>query len=292
MTRRLAVIVNPSAGGGRALRAADRARAELARRGAPFRDVDTTGLEHAREAAGEAAAGGETVVAVGGDGLVGALSGVVRGTEGSLAIVPGGRGNDFARALGVPSDPAAAAALAVDGQERLVDVGEVDGAPFVGIASLGLDSAANAIAGGSRVPGKLVYAYAGLRALAGWRHAAFEVSVDGREHRLTGYSVAVANSSVYGGGMKLVPHAELDDGRLDVLMVAEHSKLRFLLAIPKVFRGRHVDDPNARFDRGEVVEVRADPPFTVYADGEPVAEAPATVRVVPRCLRVIAPDTP
>lgn len=289
MSRRLALIVNPAAGGGRAPRAARAAAAELERRGATFRVVESASPEHARRAAAEAAQGGETVVAVGGDGMIGVLAGALRDTGAGLALVPAGRGNDLARVLGVPLDPAAAAGLAVDGGERLIDVGEVHGTSFLGIASFGFDSAATRIANASRVPGKLVYVYAGLRALASWRDAAFEVSVDGRDHRLTGYTVAVANSGAYAGGVKLAPHAELDDGRLDLVMIAAQPKARFALQIPRAFRGAHVDDPTIRFDRGEVIELRADRPFTLYADGDPVGETPATVRVAPRCLRVIAP---
>ena len=289
MSRRLALIVNPTAGGGRGRRAAREVEAELCRRGGEFRTVEATGLDHAREAAVAAAEGEETVAAVGGDGLVGALAGALRHRPVALALVPAGRGNDLARVLGVPRDPAAAARLALEGEERLIDVAEIHGTPFVAMASFGLDSEAARIAGESRVPGRLVYPYGGLRALAGWRHATFQVAVDGREHGFTGYSVTVANARSYGGGMLLVPHAELDDGRLDVLMVSARSKLRLLLQLPRVFRGTHVNDPMVRFDRGQAIEVRADRPFTVYADGEPVGDLPTTARVVPRCLRVIAP---
>ena len=289
MTRRLALIVNPSAGGGRAASVAQAARSELHRRGASYRVIETTGLDHAREAAADAARGGETVVAVGGDGLTGALAGALRHSPGSLALVPAGRGNDLARVLGVPLDPAGAARVAVEGEERLIDLGEVHGRAFAAMASFGLDSEAARIANESRVPGRLVYAYGGLRALMGWRHAGFEVSVDGREHHFSGYSVAVANARSYGGGMLLVPHAELDDGRLDVLMVSAASRLRLLLQLPRVFRGTHVGDPMVGFERGEVIQLRADRPFTVYADGEPVGELPATARVDRHCLRVIAP---
>ena len=123
--------------------------------------------------------------------------------------MPGGRGNDFARVLGIPTDPAEAARLAVEGQERLLDVANVDGTPFVGIASFGFDSDANRIANEAKlVKGNLVYLYAALRALVAWKPAHFTVDVDGERHEFTGYSVAVGNSKVYGGGMFVLP-----DGR-------------------------------------------------------------------------------
>lgn len=290
MSRRFAVLVNPAAAGGRARRALPEVVRELNLRSAEHRVIQPGSLDEARGAAAEAAAGGDTVMTLGGDGLVGPIAGVLRGAETALAIVPGGRGNDLARVLAIPSDPRAAVRLAVEGSERLIDVAEVNGAPFVGIASLGFDSDANRIANESKaIRGNLVYVYAAMRALSAWRPAAFAVVVDGRRHELAGYSVAVGNSKAYGGGMWLLPQAELDDGRLDVLMVEDHSKLKFLRDIPKVFKGTHIRDPLAHLLSGERVEVSADRPFVVYADGDPIAQLPATMTVGKRVLRVIAP---
>lgn len=290
MTRRFALLPNPAAGGGRSGRILPEVAGELDRLGLPHRTIRAPSLDRAREEAQRAGDAGETVVAIGGDGLVGPVAGALRGSAGTLLIVPAGRGNDFARVLGVPRGPREAARLGASGVERMLDVGEVNGSPFVGIASLGFDSVANRIANESRVVrGNLVYLYAALRALAGWRPARFDVTVDGERHVTVGYSVAVANSKAYGGGMFVVPHAELDDGRLDVLMVGHKPKLRFLLDVPKVFRGSHVRDPAALFLRGDRVEVAADRPFTVYADGDPIAELPIRVTVARRALRVLVP---
>ena len=288
--RRLALFANPASAGGRALAAMPAVESQLAHLGVHYRVVDTMGVEHAREEARAAAESGETVVAVGGDGLVGCMAGALRGQAGALAIVPSGRGNDFARVLKIPTEPHEAARVAVDGKERVVDIGLANGRPFVGIASLGFDSDANRIANEARlVKGNLVYLYAALRALAGWKHANFRVTVDGTQRDVVGYSVAIGNSKAYGGGMFVFPQAKLDDGLLDVLTVEQHGKLRWLAAVPKVFKGTHVDSPYGRFDTGEVVEVVADRPFTVYADGDPIAELPLTVTVEKASLRVIVP---
>jgi YegS/Rv2252/BmrU family lipid kinase len=273
------------------VRALAEVRDELDRLRAGYRVLDTRSLDHAREEAAAAAAAGQTVVAIGGDGLVGCLAGALASTTSALGIVPGGRGNDFARVLGIPADAKEAARLVVDGKERLVDVADVNGHPFVGIASVGFDSDANRLANETkRVKGDLVYLYAGLRTLVEWKPATFEVTVDGEHHSVTGYGVSVANSKAYGGGMYLVPHAELDDGRLDVLLSAKDSKLHHLTLMPKVFKGTHVDDPSIRWLAGSVIEVSADRPFTMYADGDPIAELPVTLRVSKQALRVIAPS--
>jgi YegS/Rv2252/BmrU family lipid kinase len=290
VSRRFALLVNPASGGGRSLRSLPAVIAELDRLQAPHRTVTTRSMEHAAAEAAQAAGNGETVLAVGGDGLLRPVAAALKGTDSAVALVPSGRGNDLARVLGIPRDPAEAARMAVEGAERRLDVASVDGTPFLGIASFGFDSDANRIANEAKlIKGDAVYLYAALRALAAWKPAAFEVTVDGTRHTATGYSVAVGNSRSYGGGMLLLPHAELDDGKLDVLLSGDASKLAFLRELPKVFKGNHLDSPHVTVLRGEEIEVSSDRPFVIYADGDPIGATPATMRVEPRALRVIGP---
>ncbi len=264
---------------------------ELRRLGADFHTEQTLDAAHAHELAREAGLEGQTVVSVGGDGLLRPLAAALRDTDGALAVVPAGRGNDFARVLGVPEDPVAAARIAVGGTERMIDVADANGETYIGIASLGFDSDANRIANESRViRGNLVYLYSALRALASWRCASFTLTVDGERHELRGYSVAVANSRAYGGGMYIAPQAELDDGLLDVVAITEVSRPRFLMNLPRVFRGRHINDPIVFTHRGAEITVDAERRFRVYADGDPIADVPVTMTVAPRCLRVIGPS--
>ena len=263
---------------------------ELRRLGADFRSVQTLDAGHARELAAEAGQAGDTVVSVGGDGLLRPLAAALRDTDGALAVVPAGRGNDFARVLGVPEDPLVAARIAVQGKERMIDVAQAGGEVYLGIASLGFDSDANRIANESRViRGNMVYLYSALRALASWKCASFTVTVDGERHELRGYSVAVANSKAYGGGMYIAPDAELDDGLLDVVAIREVSRLRFLANMPKVFRGNHLNEPSVFTHRGSEITVEAERRFRVYADGDPIADVPVTMTVAKRCLRVVGP---
>jgi YegS/Rv2252/BmrU family lipid kinase len=290
LSRRFALLVNPASAGGKALKALPVVHETLDRLGAPHRTVTTRSSEHAAEEAARAAAQGETVAALSGDGLLRPLAGALKGTSAALAVIPCGRGNDLARVLGIPTDPAEAAQLAVDGPEKLLDVAEVDGTPFVGIASFGFDSEANRIANEAKlIKGNAVYLYAALRALAAWKPAAFSVIVDGERHDVSGYSVAVGNSKAYGGGMFVLPEAELDDGKLDVLISKDTSKLAFLRGVFQTFKAAHVDSPNAQFLRGATIEVSSDRPFVIYGDGDPIGTTPATMRVEQRCLRVIVP---
>ena len=287
----LALIANPVAGGGRGRRALRAACAELDGRGVAYRAMTTSSGTHAVELAREVVERGtERVVAVGGDGHVASVAGTVRGSDASLAVVPAGRGNDLARVLGIPSDPAEAIAVALEGTPRAIDVGEVNGAPFLGIASLGFDSDANRIANESRLRGNAVYLYAALRALAAWKPARFTLSLDGRERVVTGYSVGACNSRTYGGGMNAAPEALLDDGLFDVMWCERMSRLRFLTRVlPGLFKGTHTRLPEVGMERAAEVRVEADRPFEVYADGDRIGELPARVTMSDRRVSIVVP---
>lgn len=286
----LALLVNPCSAGGRTLKLLPALERDLDSRRLSFRVARTRGLEHAAELALGAAAAGELPVVVGGDGLVGAVGGALAGSETPLAIVPGGRGNDLARVLSIPAEPAAAVAALAAGETRRIDVGEANGRRFLGIASTGFDAVANRIANETTwLRGNLVYAYAGIRALAGWKPARFTIAVDGERTRFSGYSVAAANSSTYGGGMVLAPDADLCDGLLDVVTIGEGGKLRFLSNLPKVFKGTHVEEDQVHVFRAPRLELSASRPFRVYADGEHLTDLPASVRLLPRALSVVVP---
>lgn len=253
----------------------------------------TRDLDHARELAREAHGAGEIPVALSGDGLVGAVAGALSGREGAVfGILPGGRGNDLARVLGIPRDDTAAACrVLAQGRERPIDLGDVDGRPFVGIASLGFDSDANRIAneGPSRL-GPLVYAYGAIRALVSWRPARFTVELEGAPPTSHfGWAVACANNQAYGGGMHIAPDAELDDGLLDVVVTEQTSKPRFLRQLPRIFKGTHVRAPEVSVRRAASVRVDADRPFVVYADGDPIGTLPCTVSIRPRAVSVLVP---
>ena len=284
------LLVNPSAGGGRATRLLPQIERELATHELEYRIVRTTGLEHACSEAVEAAAAGDVIVVVSGDGLIGQVGGALVDSQGTLGIIPAGRGNDLARVLGIPTEITGAVDLLAGGVTRSIDVGEVNGSRFLGIASCGFDSDANRIANKARfVRGRLVYAYAALRALAAWKPARFVLGLDGERREVTGYSVAAANSKAFGGGMFLAPDAELDDGLLDVVTISQVGKLNYLRGLPKVFDGSHVDNDEVEVVRVAELRIEADRPFAVYADGDHLADLPATLRVLPRALRMIVP---
>jgi YegS/Rv2252/BmrU family lipid kinase len=289
--RTIALLVNPHAAGGRTLRLLDRVHARLRALGLPFETERTDSLLHGCELAREAASRGEVPVTLSGDGLIGAVAGALRDVPGAtLGVLPGGRGNDFARMAGIPLDVEAAVDVLAHGTPRPVDLAEAGGRTFLGVASIGFDSEANRIANEAPAAlGRLVYVYGALRALAGWQGARFTVEVDGAPVEFDGWSVAVANSGFYGGGMRIAPDARLDDGALDVVTLGECSRPRLVRLLAQVFRGTHVRDPRVTVRRGAEIRVSADRRFTVYADGDPIGHLPVTLRSVPGALHVLLP---
>lgn len=285
---RLQLVVNPTAGGGRASKRLP--DAERALMGHDLLVTPTRSLEHADELVASAVADDRVVVAMGGDGLVGRVAGAVAEHHGLMAVVPGGRGNDFARMVGIPKDVRGACAVVADGVETPVDLGEVDGHVFVGIASVGFDSEVQERVLRTRVPlGELVYLYGALATVLSWRHARFTVTTDGATESYSGWSAAVANSGYYGGGMHVAPSASVTDGLLDVVATSATSRRHFLSTLPKVFKGTHVADPCVSVQTGRTVELAADRPFRVFADGDPIGSLPCTVTVRPGALRLLLP---
>ena len=284
------LVVNPEAGGGKAVKVARQAAQFLDEARVEFRTAMTRSTEHGAELALGCEATGEVPILVGGDGLAGIVGGALAGTGIEIGLIPAGRGNDLARGLKIPTEPAAAVRNVLSGRSRKIDVGEANGRRFLGIASVGFDSEANRIANQTRLlKGPPVYAWAAIRALFGWKPVRFDLTTGGTRRRLTGHTIAVANNRFYGGGMRMAPDAEVDDGMFDVIVINDVSKLRFLTDFPKVFSGAHVRSDGVETLRTPGVAISAGRPLTVYADGDPLTELPATFHVIYRALPIICP---
>ena len=289
------LLVNPHSAGGRTLKLLPQVERELDARSIPYRVLRTESLEHGVDEARRAAEAGEVPVVMSGDGLVGQVGGILAETDATMGIIPGGRGNDLARVLGIPADPAGAVAVLADGNTKQIDVGVVNGRRFLCVASCGFDSDANRIANEARlVKGNLVYAYAAIRALIAWRPAKFTVVLDETEPiEFEGYSVAAGNSRAFGGGMFIAParragrrHARRGHGQR-----RQQAPLRSRVCRRRS-REHHLENEEVTERRAATVEISADRDFAVYADGEHLTDLPATLGVLPGALRVVAPPGP
>lgn len=298
MTEAVWLIANPTAGGGRARRAAGHASDALAAAGIAARMVQPTSAEGTVAASAEAVRSGASVVlACGGDGTVHEVVQSVVATDVALGIVPSGSGDDIAMALGFPvHDDAAAAAHIVKaisaGTSRSVDVGHVvsgDGASrfFLGVLSTGFDSAVNERANTMGGYGGQRYNVAMVRELASFVPVQYELSLDDEVICGSAMMVAVGNGPSYGGGLQICPTASVDDGQLDVTWVSAVSRRTLLRVFPTVFTGRHVSHPAVRTFRGRVLSISA-PDQVAYADGERVGPLPVRVNTRPLALRVLS----
>ncbi len=302
MTRSFALLVNPAAGGGAAPEAAVPVARRLREAGATVEVTYSPG-PHAMEAlVAEAVARGDVVVSVGGDGMVASLAGPVARHGGLLGLVPAGRGNDFARMLGIPEDLDGRVSLLLQGDQRTVDL--VSWTPPSGEARVvagsvyaGVDArAAEIVDRSQRLPTSLQYPVAAVRALLAYRPGRYRIDVDGVASEHVAATVVVANSRYYGKGMRIAPAAEVADGLLDVVVVGAATRRRLLRSLPRIYSGSHVELPEVVLLRGTRIELSADadPPVPVGGDGEPLghlpgrAAAPAVVAALPGALDVLA----
>lgn len=294
---RLAIVVNPRAGGGRGAKVAARVGDALRAGGEDHEvHVSADGSQPERLARAAAERGVEVVVALGGDGHVAAVANGLLGTPATLAVVPCGNGNDFARSLGLPWRDADAIVRILQrdgGMVRRVDVGVVSTPErtrhFLNVAGTGFDSVVTARGEQVRRLGRYRYLYATFETVARFKQIQFSVSVDGEALDVPGYFVAVGNGPAYGAGMHIAPGASLDDGMLEVCVIGSMSRLTFMRLVPTVYRGRHVRYPAVRILRGTHVEVSSRPVQEVFADGERVGSTPASLTVLPGALPVLVP---
>ncbi|MEU6292972.1 YegS/Rv2252/BmrU family lipid kinase [Streptomyces sp. NPDC046988] len=292
--RQFTAVVNPTAGGATSAAALLGVARLLREAGAGLETEYSHSLAHARELARRAGDRGRVVLAVGGDGMAGGIGGALSGTGALLGLVPAGRGNDFARALKLPTDPAGLARVLLDGEPRSVDTIEVtsavhDRAVVLGSVYAGVDALANHHANSARLLRGTASYYAGaLRAVAGWRPTRYRVTVDGEEHAFTGYTVVAANSGYYGFNRLIAPAAEVDDGLLEVVMIHDAPRWLFFKLMNELETGAHVHRPQVRVLRGREIRIEADRAIPYGADGEVEATVPVTARVLPGALRVLS----
>jgi diacylglycerol kinase (ATP) len=287
----LTVLRSRRAGPVRARRGGDEAIRRLRASGADVRVLDTATVEEARAGALAAvAAGTGGLVAIGGDGCVHLAVNAVAGTGTPVGIVPTGTGNDIARALGVPSDPGAAADAVLRGVTTRVDAVRTDLGWYAGVLCAGFDARVNARANSMRQPpGTVRYLAAVLAELRGFSPLRYDLELDGERSSTDAMLVAVGNTSSYGGGMRICARARPDDGLLDVVIVHPLSRLRMLTVLPRVYGGSHLRHPAVEVRRVRTVSI-ATPGITAYADGEPLgplAPRPLRCEVVPGALRVL-----
>jgi diacylglycerol kinase (ATP) len=290
----IALLINPTSGGGKGARAGKAAAERLRSAGLAVRELVGRDVEESRELARQAVEGGAAgLVVVGGDGMIHLGLQAAGGTDVPFGVIPAGSGNDFARALGIPlADAEAAADVVAAAHERKIDLGRAGGTWFGCVVAAGFDARVNDRANRMRWPrGRMRYNIAMLAELGVFRPIRYRMELDGEEWFTDAMLVTIGNAPSYGGGMKVTPDAELDDELLDVMVVKPISKMRLLMVFPKVYSGAHVRLPYVEVRRARRVHVEADS-ITAYVDGERLGPLPQTFEAVPAALRVFVPAPP
>ena len=294
---RVAVIINPISGTGGRLHVA-RERAELAAsliagRGYDSQVFITERPGHGRELAAAALAqGASLVIAWGGDGTVNEVGSALAFRDATLGIVPSGTGNGLAGELRIPFDPVSALDVALRGRERRIDAGELDGRLFFNVAGIGLDArvAHRFAAGGLVHRGFRRYLAITVSELFTYKPDYHTIVTDGHTLQARTLLIAIANSPQYGNGALIAPEARLDDGRLDVVVVAARSPLAALVQVPRMFSGRIAAVPGVTMSSAVDIQVTSGQPVLYHVDGEPyTGAAVVAARPWPAALRVVVP---
>ena len=288
---RALAIVNPAAGRGAGDRLARRIAAEFRANGFRVDVVRTPAREEAARLAREGAADGyRTILAVGGDGTANEIANGLVGTGALLALYPIGSGNDFARALGYPRRRRDLLRFLRTAQRRSIDVGELNGRVFVNAAGVGIDGhVAARVATMTRVAGPVLgYLVGALAGLVSYRPQPMRVLVDGELISGKFLTIVAANGTHFGSGMHVAPDAALDDGQLDVVLCGELGPLPSLIALAKLYRGKHVDGRRVVLKRARAVEIDLERALPIELDGEVSRAARLEIRLRPRSLDVLA----
>ena len=296
MTGKTLIVVNPKSGNGRGMRYAERVRGLLtANQASVEASVEirpTTARGDAEAYASEAVNEGYACVAVcGGDGTVHEVVNALAGTDVAFGVLPCGRGNDFARAMGMPAAPDAAASILLRGHVRFFDLGKVNERYFATVVTLGFDSEVARLVYDGKVPfkGMAAYLWGVARMLRIYRGVGLRMTGDFGAIDQTVLLAATGNTSTYGGGIKITPKASPTDGALDICLVRMMSAGRILRVFPKVYWGGHLNHPSIFSYRTGSLRLETEQPVVLFADGEPVGETPAEIVAVPGALRVVCP---
>ncbi len=296
----ITVVANPNARHGAARRIADEVGHLLSAERISSSAITTADPAEAADLIGKAArTGTDGLVVIGGDGSFRLAVEATIGTRTPVGLIPAGTGNDIARNLGIPLDDVRGALDIIRaGHRRVIDLGRVsfpDGrsALFATVAATGFDAAVTDRAVKMAWPkGSSRYTIAAARELIDLTSRHYQIRVDDIDCERDVVFAAIANTTSYGGGMQIAPHALVDDGLLEVTIgihPEQWARTTVASVFPKVFSGKHLDHPMVQTMRGREIELYCDPPALVSVDGDVIGELPAVFEVIPDAVEVFAP---
>lgn len=237
--------------------------------------------------------GVDTILVVGGDGIVNSIGAELLNSGVALGVIPAGSGNGFARHFNIPLNPESAIRVLFGADRRAIDVGTANGRPFFVTCSMAWDAAIVRSFEKSPVRGMLPYVLAAATEFMTYAPQPFEVKLDGGDvRRYTDPLVfTVANLTQYGGGAQVAPHACPDDGQLELVVVLRQDAPKLLANLNKLFDGTFNHLPDVMHARFRALHVHRREAAPIQVDGELVdAPADVDVQVLPRALTVLVPS--
>lgn len=229
-------------------------------------------------------------IGVGGDGTIHYMANILAGTDKNLGVIPTGSGNDIAVNLGLPSDVKSCCRIIKKGATKRLDLGLInDKYYYLCIAGSGFDSQVNDLANNTRLPlkGPAKYSYSVYKTLITFKSKKFFMDYDNNQREFFGMMITASNMPSYGGGMRITPDADPEDGLLDICIIKRMSKLHFVKVFPKVYEGKHIEDSNVEIFRTSYLKLDSEYRFSVFADGEYICKLPASFKMVPKKLNFI-----
>ncbi|HVE71142.1 MAG TPA: diacylglycerol kinase family protein [Thermoanaerobaculia bacterium] len=288
----LKLIYNPAAGRGRARRHVREVEELFRARGARVECEPSTGPDDlVRIAAESSRRGYDRVVVAGGDGTLNLAVREFDLEKGTLALIPTGSGDDFAKVTGIPRDIAGAVDNVFNGRVREFDVAHANGLRYLGVAGLGFDSEVADYANHhvKFLRGSAVYFYAILRVLPKFTPRAVEIRTGADTRREEIMFAAIGNTRQYGGGIRITPDALPDDGLLDLCIVHRTTRVQLLKTLPRAYTGAHVKSPFVEIGRGPAFHLSSEQVMAVYADGEPLTRTPVSFGICEKRLKFVVP---
>jgi YegS/Rv2252/BmrU family lipid kinase len=289
---RLLVIVNPVAGRGKALKALPKIESKLKAMGLAYDLERTSAPDDATRLAKDAAAAGyQTVACVGGDGTVSETGRGLIATKTALALLPAGTGNDFARALGVYRKLDLAIRALRDGTVQPIDVGRFGQHTFLNSVGVGFDGlVTHDNQKVKMLTGILSYLVVVMKNLPTYRNPHFHLKGRDWEFKSKGVLVEFGNGQCAGGGFFLTPHADLQDGLIDVTLVGDYGPMQRFVALPMLMFRRYEVLRGVKFFKTDVMEIAVDRPTYIHVDGNlKRLTEPAIVEILPKALQVVFP---
>ncbi len=293
--RQILVLVNPKSGAGTALDALG----GLVERhfGGPKSAVayqfSRSVADGRRKAEHAVAAGVDTVLVAGGDGMVNSIGAVLIGTATALGVIPTGSGNGFARHFGIPLEPAGAVKALARARRRAIDVGTANGRPFFVTCSLAWDAAIARGFAAFPFRGILPYVFAAATELISYEDQPIHAALDGHPAQVFPNPIlfTVANLTQYGGGAQIAPKARPDDGLMELVVARRPDLPRLLINLGRLFNGTLDQLPQVVTRRFQQLNLYRPRPTPIQMDGELVeAGRDIEVRLLPKALTVLVPD--